>query len=94
MSRPLDGEAFVPRTVEWINRTLVPAGVTVNADTPLFANGLINSIRILKLIAWTEHLTGWRIPDKAIRMDNFRTVRRIADVFCASTAVGGADVAA
>jgi acyl carrier protein len=94
MSTPLDADAFVPATVEWINRTLVPKGVTVDADTPLFANGLINSIRILKLIAWTEHLTGRRIPDKAIRMDNFRTVRGIADVFCATETAGGADVAA
>ena len=44
--------------------------------------GSINSIRILKLIAWTEHATGQRIPDASIRMDNFRTVRRIAEAFC------------
>ena len=94
MSTTLDAEAFVPRTVDWINRTLVPKGVTVDADTPLFANGLIDSIRILKLIAWTENLTGRRIPDTAIRMDNFRTVRRIADVFCATEIAGGTDVAA
>jgi acyl carrier protein len=94
MSSHTEAEAFVTRTVDWINRTLVPGGVTVDADTPLFANGLINSIRILKLIAWTEHLTGRRIPDKAIRMDNFRTVRRMADVFCATEIAGGADAAA
>lgn len=96
MSTPPDAETFVLRTVDWINRTLVPEGVTVDSDTPLFANGLINSIRILKLIAWTEHVTGRRIPDTAIRMDNFRTARRIADVFCATKAVGGggADAAA
>ncbi|HEY2378215.1 MAG TPA: acyl carrier protein [Gemmatimonadaceae bacterium] len=80
---------FVSRTVDWVNRTLVPPGVTVDADTPLFANGLINSIRILKLIAWTEHALGIRIPDTQIRMDYFRTVRRIAETFA-----GDSDVAA
>ena len=94
MSTPVDADAFVLRTVDWINRTLVPEGVTVSADTPLFANGLINSIRILEIIAWTERATGRRIPDAAIRMDNFRTVRRIADVFCATEDVGGSGVAA
>ena len=94
MSESLDRETFVTLTVDWINRTLVPAGVTVDADTPLFATGVINSIRILKLIAWTEHATGRRIPDRAIRMDNFRTVRRIADVFCVAETAGGSDVAA
>ena len=77
-----DRADFETRMVEWINRTLAPPGVVVDADTPLFAQGMINSIGILKLIAWTEHETGQRIPDKSIRMDNFRTVRQIASVFC------------
>ncbi len=92
MSTSIDRDAFVTRTVDWINRTLVPAGVTVDADTQLFASGLINSLRILRLIAWTEQATGRRIPDTSIRMDNFRTVRRIAEVFC--VVPGGSDVAA
>jgi hypothetical protein len=95
MNTALDYDMFVTRTVDWINRTLVPAGVTVDADTPLFASGLINSIRILRLIAWTEHATGQRIADASIRMDNFRTVRRIADVFASPRQKpGGTDVAA
>jgi len=95
MSVSVDHDAFVMRMVEWINRTLAPAGVVVDADTPLFANGLINSIGILKLIAWTEHATGQHIADASIRMDNFRTVRRIADVFATPRAEpGGSDVAA
>ena len=94
-SVPMDHATFVARTVEWINRTLVPAGVTVDAYTPLFAGGLINSIRVLQLIAWTEHALAQRIPDARIRMDHFRTVRHIADTFAAPRArTGDADVAA
>jgi acyl carrier protein len=88
----MDYATFVASTVDWINRTLVPAGVPIDADTPLFANGLINSIRVLRLIAWTEHALLLRIPDSRIRMDYFQTVRRIADVF--AVARGEADVAA
>ncbi|HZI42289.1 MAG TPA: acyl carrier protein [Gemmatimonadaceae bacterium] len=88
MSMP--AETFISETVAWINRTLVPAGVTIDADTPLFAGGLINSIRVLRLIAWTEHALGIRIPDARIRMDYFRTVRQIAITF----AQGANDVAA
>jgi acyl carrier protein len=81
--------------VEWINRTLVPEGVTVDADTPLFASGLIDSIRILRLIAWTEHALDLRIPDSRIRMDYFRTVRTIAETFAdAAGKQGGSDAAA
>jgi acyl carrier protein len=92
MSASIDRDAFVARTVDWINRALVPAGVTVDVDTPLFERGLIDSLRVLRLIAWTEQETGVLIPDLQIRMDNFRTVRRIAEVFCGGT--GGTDVAA
>ena len=95
MNTSMDHATFVERTVGWINRTLVPAGVTIDADTALFADGLINSIRILQLIAWTEHALGLRIPDAQIRMDHFRTVRHIADTFARSnTGLGGGDVAA
>lgn len=95
MNAPMDHATFVQRTVDWINRTLVPAGVTIDADTALFLDGLINSIRILQLIAWTEHSLGLRIPDGQIRMDHFRTVRHIADTFARShTGIGGDDVAA
>jgi len=90
----MDHTTFVVRTVAWINATLVPAGVTVDADTPLFANGLINSIRVLQLIAWTEHALDIRIPDARIRMDYFRTVRDIADTFAGAATVAGDDDAA
>ena len=90
----MDRATFVVRTVAWINATLVPAGVTVDAETPLFANGLINSIRVLQLIAWTEHALGMRIPDARIRMDHFRTVRHIANAFAGASSVSGDDHAA
>jgi acyl carrier protein len=95
MNAPMNHATFVARTIAWINATLLSGGLTVDADTPLFANGLINSIRVLHLIAWTEHALGMRIPDTRIRMDHFRTVRDIADTFAAdSTITGDDDVAA
>lgn len=74
---------FVDETTAWINRRLAPAGVEVQPDTPLFEGGLIDSIRILQLIAWTERAVGREIPDDLIRMDHFRSVQCIADTFVA-----------
>jgi acyl carrier protein len=74
-------EMFVRETVAWINRRLVPPGHVVEPTTALFADGLIDSIRILRLIAWTEQAIGRRIPDEQIRMDYFRDVERIAEKF-------------
>ena len=78
---------FITDMLEWLNRKLAPPGVTIDAETPLFRTGIINSIRILELIAWTERATGRTIPDREIRMDNFQSVGRIADVFVEETHV-------
>ena len=50
----------------------------VDDDTELFESGLIDSMRILQLIAWTERETGRRVQDQQIQMDNFHTPQRIA----------------
>ena len=65
----------------WCSARLAPPGVVLTADTPLFASRLVDSIRILELIAWVERAIGTTVPDAAIRMDNFASVRRIAAVF-------------
>ena len=84
-------EHFIDEMVAWLNRRFGgPTNTVFRADTALFARGRIDSIRILELIAWTERAIGRTIADEQIRMDNFSSVRRIAEVF------GGAmsDVAA
>jgi acyl carrier protein len=73
--------AFTRAMLAWLNARFASPGVALAADTPLFASCLMDSIRILELIAWTERATGREVPDAQIRMDNFRTVRRIAEVF-------------
>ncbi len=77
----VDRPGFIRTMLDWLNRTIAPPGVTIGADTPLFRSGIISSIRILELIAWTERATGRPIQDRDIRMDNFQSVARIAEVF-------------
>jgi len=72
---------FVSRMVGWLNAEVAPEGVRVGADTPLFATRLLDSLKVLELIAFTEQTIGRAIPDSHIRMDNFQTVARIAAVF-------------
>lgn len=78
-------ERFIADMVEWVGERLAPPGVAVDATVPLFASGIISSIKVLDLIAWTERAIGREIPDVDIRLDNFRTIERIADVFLAET---------
>lgn len=72
---------FEQAMVAWLNSRFASRGVVITADTPLFARGVIDSLGILELIAWTEVNTGRIVPDESIRMDNFGTVARIARMF-------------
>lgn len=71
--------------VAYVNRELLAApraeGLEIDADTPLFADGLIDSLNILRLIAFVEARRGRPIPDRDIVMDRFRTARAIVQSF-------------
>jgi acyl carrier protein len=68
--------------LQYINGELLAGGGRVaTEDTPLFDDGWINSLQILKLIAWIEVALGCDIPDDQVVMKNFRTVRTIVDHF-------------
>lgn len=49
----------------------------VDALTPLFQEGGIDSLKIIQLIAFVEVLRGENIPDPEIVMDRFQNVRAI-----------------
>jgi acyl carrier protein len=74
-------QEFVGQMTAWLNDEVAPQGVVVDAGTPLFATRLLDSLKVLELIAFTEQAIGRMIPDCDIRMDNFQTVARIAAVF-------------
>ena len=65
----------------FINTTLLGGAGAVDRDTRLFEDGYMNSLRILDLIAVVEKTLGRRIPDRAVRLANFRTIATIAQAF-------------
>lgn len=78
---PLRSAVFLDDLVAWLNTRFALEGKAIGAETALFEGGLINSLRILELIAWTERAIGSEIPDAQIRTDNFASPARIAAVF-------------
>ena len=72
--------------VHFINETLLveKPGVRVDALTPLFREGWIDSLKILQLIAFVEVQRGVNIPDRDIVMDRFENVRAICRHFLPS----------
>ena len=88
---------FERQLVEFINTTLLDGKATVDRATRLFEDGYMNSLRILDLIAVVEKTLGKRIPDRSVRLANFRTIATIVAAFhpdASVPAAGSAQAAA
>ena len=81
MTAPPQVVGLAANLTTWLNQKFAEPDVLIGRDTMLFDGGLINSIRILEIIAWVERAIGQPIADRDIRMDNFASVDRIVAVF-------------
>jgi len=63
---------------------LVGSDLAIDADSALFADGVIDSLKILYLLAFIESAIDRTIPDEEIVMKHFRSVRTIAERFTRS----------
>jgi acyl carrier protein len=85
---------YIPRSqaelrrwlVDFVNEQLptlheLKSQPNVDASTPLFESGLIDSLGILHLISFVERATGQTIPTRMVVMKHFRTVDAIAETF-------------
>ncbi|CAN5274323.1 hypothetical protein BH23GEM2_BH23GEM2_02010 [soil metagenome] len=80
------------RLVAFINSSLLPEGATpVHERTQLFEVRVLDSLRVLDLIAFVERETGRAIPDSAIRLTNFATAQAIAATALGAHATHGRD---
>jgi len=74
--------SFELELVDFINRELLrETPHRVDVETYLFETGLVDSLKILQLIAFVELRTGREIPDRDVVMEHFRSPRAIAAKF-------------
>jgi len=76
-----DSSGLETRILEFVRTSLLGRAGPIDADTYLFDEGLIDSLKILQLIAFIETEVGRTIPDTDVVMDNFRNVRTMAARF-------------
>jgi acyl carrier protein len=53
----------------------------IDGDTPLFEQRIVDSLRILELIAFIESAIGRKIPDAHVVLANFRSIETMASRF-------------
>lgn len=52
--------------------------VEVQEDENLLANGIIDSLGVLKLVSFIEHKFNIEVPDEDVTINNFRCLKDIA----------------
>ena len=57
------------------------AAASITSDTRLFEDRVVDSLKVLELIAFVQSAIGRKIPDSQIVLGNFRTIETIARVF-------------
>ena len=60
---------------------------TITVDTRLFEDRVIDSLKVLELIAYLQSILGRKIPDTQIVLANFRSIATIARVFTGESPV-------
>lgn len=74
--------SFETRVLAFIRRELLAdRRVEIDEHTYLFEEGMIDSLKILQLIAFLEVETDRPLPDREIVMEHFRTVKAMAARF-------------
>jgi len=86
MARPQTRAQFERALIDLVANGLVSRrrrleSAVVDAQTPLFASGLVDSLAILELIAFVEGATGRPIPARQVHIRHFGTIDRICTAF-------------
>jgi acyl carrier protein len=61
------------------NEIINNKNITLNDDDELLLSGLIDSLSVVRLIAYIEEKIGSPIPPEDVTLENFQTVRAIAN---------------
>jgi acyl carrier protein len=77
----MDAATLEKRVLQFVRTELAGRPLVVDADSYLFDDGVIDSLKILQLIAFVELQIGRDIPDGDVVMEHFRTVRAMAARF-------------
>ena len=80
----MNADTFTKSLLAFIARDLLGASglvVPLDEDTYLFGEGGIDSLKILRLVAFIEQATARPIPESDIVMKHFRSVRAIVQHF-------------
>ena len=72
----MDIEANLSR---YISQELLDGSVAVSADDMLLADGLVDSLGMMRLVGYIGETFGVEVPPEDVVIENFSTVARMAE---------------
>ena len=78
-------EKFEEELLRFINDEILIRSREINKESKLFEDRLIDSLKILNLIAFVEKKLKIKIPENKIVMENFLSVEQISKIFYKSS---------
>lgn len=67
------------KLAEFISKELLRWDELIDGDENLLADGMVDSLGMLRLVGYIEQVSGIKVPPQDFIIDNFRTL----DVLCA-----------
>lgn len=78
----MNKQRFINDLINYINKQILGGGkIKVDQSTQLFEDRIINSMKIIELIALVEKKLKIKVEDDMITMENFKSVHTIAEKF-------------
>lgn len=65
--------------IKFVTEELLNSSVEVEAEDNLLADGMVDSIGMLRLVTYIEELMQITIPQEDLVIENFRTIKVITD---------------
>ncbi|MBW3696754.1 phosphopantetheine attachment site [Vibrio sp. T187] len=67
--------------INYLKNETKEKGITINLDTNLFEEGLIDSLGFVRLVLFVEELRGSAIDANDMDISNFETIKSISNKF-------------
>jgi acyl carrier protein len=79
----MDKNTASKELLNYINNTIFGrgSGIEIDENTQLFEDRLINSLKIIELIAFLEKKFRIKVDDQMVTMENFKSVKTMVDKF-------------
>ena len=70
--------SYEERLRRFINEELLSGGTAIAPDDPMLADGVLDSVGVMRLVAFIDEQFDYQVPPQHLTIEHFRTTRALA----------------